>query len=76
MRHARAVMHVEIANPPGVEHVPAIPGPCATRNFTYLLRGPLAWLQIIQARSTLDPAAQNPMVMQIELSFPIPLIRF
>ena len=40
MRHARAVMHVGIANPRGGEHVPGIPGACATRNFAYLVSNP------------------------------------
>ena len=38
--HARAVMHVGIANPGGGENVPGIPGACETRNITYLARGP------------------------------------
>ena len=34
-------MHVGIVNPRCVgENVPSIPGACATRNFTYLVRGP------------------------------------
>ena len=40
VRGARAVMHVRIANPRWQENVPCIPGACATRNFTYLARGP------------------------------------
>ena len=46
VRDARAVMHVGIANQRfplklgGGENVPGIPGACATRNFTYLVRGP------------------------------------
>ena len=53
VRHARAVMHVGIANlrfplkSAAGENVPGIPGACATRNFTYLVRGPyLNWLLI------------------------------
>ena len=45
VRHARAMMHTGIATV-GVSfevgsrgHVPDIPGACATRNFTYLVRG-------------------------------------
>ena len=47
VRHARAVMHVGIANQwfplksAAGENVPGIPGACATCNFTYLVRGPL-----------------------------------
>ena len=40
MRHARAVMHVGVANQWWRENVPGIPGACATRNFIYLARGP------------------------------------
>ena len=46
-RHARAVMHAGIANSSvsfeigGGENVPGIPGACATRYFTYLVRGSL-----------------------------------
>ena len=40
VRHARAVMHVGIANPRCGENVPGIPGACATRNFRYQARGP------------------------------------
>ena len=46
VRHARAVMHVGIANlrfplkSAAGENVPGIPGACATCNFTYLVRGP------------------------------------
>ena len=46
-RHARAVMHAGIANSrfplnsAAGENVPGIPGACTTRNFTYLVRGPL-----------------------------------
>ena len=39
-RHARAVMHVEIANPRWWENVPGIPGAYAICNFTYLARAP------------------------------------
>ena len=41
VRDARAVMHVGIDNPRWLGNVPGIPGACATRNFTYLARGPL-----------------------------------
>ena len=40
VRNACAVMHVGIANPWRRGNVPGIPGACATRNFTYLTRGP------------------------------------
>ena len=42
VRHVRAVMHGGIANPVGGENVSYIPGACATRNRTYLVRGPWA----------------------------------
>ena len=42
MRHARAVMHVGIAN----RRCRGNPGACATRNFTYLARGPMSPLSI------------------------------
>ena len=47
VRDARVVMHAGIAKQRfplksvGGEIVPGIPGACATRNFTYLVRGPL-----------------------------------
>ena len=46
VRDARAVMHARITNSrfplnsAAGENVPGIPGACATRNFTYLVRGP------------------------------------
>ena len=40
VRHARAVMHVGIANPWWRGNVSDIPGAWATHNFTYLVRGP------------------------------------
>ena len=46
VRDARAVMHTGIANwrfplnSAAGENVPGIPGVCAPRNFTYLVRGP------------------------------------
>ena len=49
VRHARAVMHVGIANQrfplksAAGENVPGIPGACATCNFPYLVRGPLLY---------------------------------
>ena len=39
-RHARAVMHIAIANPRWWEKVPSIPGACSTHNFAYLAKGP------------------------------------
>ena len=47
MRHARAVMHVGIATSGGGENVPGIPGACATRNFTYLVRDPYVMMHIV-----------------------------
>ena len=44
VRHASAVMHVGSLTRCGVENVPGIPGACATRNFTYLARGP--WMDL------------------------------
>ena len=41
--HARAVMHVGIANPRWRGNVPGIPRACTTRNFPYLVRGPCAY---------------------------------
>ena len=35
----------------GGENVPAISGECATRNFAYLVRGPLAWYRIFPVRA-------------------------
>ena len=46
MRHARAVMHVGVAQPSGIgENVPGFPVAYmrANRNFTYLIRGPWAY---------------------------------
>ena len=49
MRDARAVMHAGIANSrfplnsAAGGNVPGIPGACATRDFTYLVRGPWRW---------------------------------
>ena len=40
VRDARAMMHVGIANPRWGENDPGIPGACAARNFTFLVRGP------------------------------------
>ena len=40
MHHSTCVTHVGIANPQWREHVPGIPGACATGNFTYLTRDP------------------------------------
>ena len=53
VRHARAVMHVGIANlrfplkSAAGENVPGIPGACATCNYTYLVRGPWKIIWII-----------------------------
>ena len=41
VRDARAMMHVGITSLRWRGNVPGIPGACATRNFTYLSRGPL-----------------------------------
>ena len=40
MHHARAVVHVGIANPRRRKNVPGIPGACTTCNSAYLVRGP------------------------------------
>ena len=40
VRDARAVMHVGIVDPRWRGNVPGIPGACAIRNFTYLVRAP------------------------------------
>ena len=42
--HARAVMHIGIANTQWWKNVPGIPGACTTRNFTHLARGPCSGL--------------------------------
>ena len=44
MRHARAVMHIGIANLRWRENVPGIPDAYATHNFSYLVRGQLLGL--------------------------------
>ena len=36
----------------GGENVPGIPGACATRNFTYLVRGP--WIILVSGSSAVD----------------------
>ena len=45
VRHVRAAMQAGIANWRFLSRMlgkrPGIPGPCATHNFTYLVRGPL-----------------------------------
>ena len=49
VRDARVVMHAGIANScfplnsAAGGNVPGIPGACATRDFTYLVRGPYIW---------------------------------
>ena len=54
VRHARAVMHAGIANSrfplnsAAGENVPGIPGACATRKFTYLIRDPLPSPQVLR----------------------------
>ena len=45
VRHARAVMHVGMADPRWWGRRSRHSGACATRNFTYLARGPLAGIQ-------------------------------
>ena len=50
MHHGTCVTHVpwcmsRSLTRDGGENVPGIPGACATRNFTYLARGPLACLE-------------------------------
>ena len=49
MLHGTCVMHMPWCmsgslTRGGGENVPGIPGACATRNFTYLARGPCYWL--------------------------------
>ena len=48
MHHGTCVTHVPWCmsgsiTPGDGKNVPGIPGACATRNFAYLTRGPLAW---------------------------------
>ena len=48
MHHGKCVMHVSWCmsgslTRGGGENVPGIPGACATRNFTYLVRGSMGW---------------------------------
>ena len=55
MHHGTCVMHVPWCmsgslTRSGGENFPGIPGACATRNFTYLVRGPWAWFNVQQAR--------------------------
>ena len=52
MHHGTCVMHVPWCMSGsltlgGGKNVPGIPGACATRNFTYLARGPWRWGRII-----------------------------
>ena len=54
MHHGTCVTHVPGCmsgwlTSGGRENVPGIPGACATRNFTYLARGP--WCRALQMRS-------------------------
>ena len=52
MHHGTCVTHVpwcisgSLASGGG-ENVPGIPGACATRNFTYLIRGQCCWCDVI-----------------------------
>ena len=53
MHHGTCVTHVPWCmsgslSPGGGENVPGIPGACATRNFTYLVRGPWCRGRLIQ----------------------------
>ena len=48
MHHGACVRHVPwcmsgLLTHSGGENVPGVPGACATRNFTYLVRGPWHW---------------------------------
>ena len=52
MRHARAVMHVGIANPRWRGKRAGIPGACATHKFTYLSRGPLGRIYPLSANGS------------------------
>ena len=63
MHHGTCVTHVpwcmsgSLTGGSG-ENVPSIPGACATRNFTYLVRGP--WRQLTVAWNSLYPTAWVP----------------
>ena len=58
MHHGTCVMHVPWCMSGslacgGGENVPGIPGACATRNFTYLVRGPLA-IRLVTASGSMQ----------------------
>ena len=66
MHHGTCVTHVPWCmsgsfTRGGGENVPGIPGACATRNFTYLVRGPL-----INHRCT-SPVIRTPSCVQVRL---------
>ena len=68
--HARAVMHVGVANPRWRGNVPCIPGACTTRNFAYLLRGPLALTYILTYSLDGNLPDYSPLLYQSEQSVP------
>ena len=47
MHHGTCVTHVPWCIPGSLTNVPGIPGACATRNFTYLVRGPWEGARIV-----------------------------
>ena len=65
VRHACTVMDVGIANPQWRGNVPGIPGACATRNFTYLVRGP--YWDVTWASLRLKSTATRALVDQVVL---------
>ena len=64
MHHGTCVTHVPWCmsgslTRGGGENVPGIPGACATRNFTYLVRGPLVEMVFSSTESLLKHVRQN-----------------
>ena len=62
MHHGMCVTHVPWCmsgslSRDGGENVPGILGACATRNFTYMVRGPWNWINSLRYRW--DPMVQN-----------------
>ena len=74
VRHARAVMHVGIANLRWRGNVAGIPGACATRNFTYLVRVPWHFCRLWRM-SPSTSCSLSYMVQIAFLEFSSPLIR-
>ena len=64
--HVPGCMYVGIANPRWRGNVPGIPGAYATRNFTYLVRGPLLAQQVV--KMTLSNAISNENLDKIAIS--------